>query len=103
MILRFPYFPLPIVPFSSSPHRSSLSYLRLISLIFVDVRSIGNHLLLTHARAVDIYRRNYQSTQNGQIGITLVRDPAHGLFVLFPQHVLARHSYSLEYRMDGAD
>lgn len=34
-------------------------------------RSLGNNLLLTHARAVDIYRRLFQPSQQGTIGITL--------------------------------
>ena len=34
--------------------------------------SLGNNLILTHARAVDLYRRNYQREQGGVIGITLV-------------------------------
>jgi beta-glucosidase len=33
---------------------------------------LGNNLLLTHARAVDLYRRKYQKDQKGIIGITLV-------------------------------
>lgn len=33
--------------------------------------SVGRNLLLTHARAVDIYRREFQPQQHGEIGITL--------------------------------
>lgn len=30
----------------------------------------GHHLLLAHAKAVDVYRQKYQAQQNGRIGIT---------------------------------
>ncbi|KAF2293478.1 hypothetical protein GH714_002161 [Hevea brasiliensis] len=32
---------------------------------------VAHHLLLSHAAVVQIYRENYQTTQNGKIGITL--------------------------------
>ncbi|KAL0338770.1 UNVERIFIED_CONTAM: Oleuropein beta-glucosidase [Sesamum angustifolium] len=31
---------------------------------------VGHHLIIAHAVAVDIYRRNYQAVQGGKIGIT---------------------------------
>ncbi|GAB4832646.1 hypothetical protein Ancab_006664 [Ancistrocladus abbreviatus] len=34
----------------------------------------GHHELLCHAAAVDVYRKNYQASQKGVIGITLVAD-----------------------------
>lgn len=33
---------------------------------------VGHNMLLAHAAAVDIYKRKYQTLQNGSIGITLV-------------------------------
>ena len=30
----------------------------------------GHNVLIAHAMAVDIYRKNYQATQKGKIGIT---------------------------------
>lgn len=35
--------------------------------------SLGNNLLLTHARAVALYRNRFKEHQRGVIGITLVR------------------------------
>ncbi|MCO5582750.1 hypothetical protein L7F22_036649 [Adiantum nelumboides] len=32
---------------------------------------VGHHLLLAHAEAVDVYRTNYQPTQNGSIGFAI--------------------------------
>ncbi|OAY44743.1 cyanogenic beta-glucosidase [Manihot esculenta] len=32
---------------------------------------VAHHLLLSHAAAVEVYRKNYQTTQAGKIGITL--------------------------------
>ncbi|KAM7476679.1 hypothetical protein LguiB_023922 [Lonicera macranthoides] len=32
---------------------------------------VSHHLLLSHATAVDVYRKNYQKSQKGQIGISL--------------------------------
>lgn len=36
--------------------------------------SLGNNLILTHARAVALYRREFQQRQRGIIGITLVSE-----------------------------
>jgi len=35
---------------------------------------VAHHLLLAHADAVDSYRKNFQTVQGGQIGITLNGD-----------------------------
>jgi beta-glucosidase/6-phospho-beta-glucosidase/beta-galactosidase len=37
----------------------------------VPFRSVAHHQILVHAHSVDLYRRKYQPTQNGRIGITL--------------------------------
>lgn len=37
-----------------------------------DVASLARTLLLTHARAVDVYRKEFKQRQQGVIGITLV-------------------------------
>ena len=36
-----------------------------------EVYRAGHNMLLAHARAVDIYRAKFQSSQNGVVGITL--------------------------------
>jgi hypothetical protein len=48
--------------------------------------SLARNMILTHARAVDLYRRKYQSTQNGTIGITLVGSPSHAELADPPEH-----------------
>ncbi|XP_042480597.1 beta-glucosidase 12-like [Macadamia integrifolia] len=37
----------------------------------MDPYTVAHNLLLAHAAAVDVYRKKYKATQNGQIGITL--------------------------------
>ena len=66
---------------------------------------IGNHLLLTHARAVNIYRTKYKRSQKGQIGITLVRILSLYWFHVIPQDFLQSQEtwlMNIEYRVDGA-
>ncbi|XP_042509707.1 beta-glucosidase 13-like [Macadamia integrifolia] len=36
-----------------------------------DPYKVVHNLLLSHATAVDLYKKNYQNTQNGQIGLTM--------------------------------
>lgn len=40
----------------------------------VDVYKAGHNLLLAHAKAVQVYREEFKSSQNGKIGITLNTD-----------------------------
>lgn len=36
-----------------------------------EVYTAGHNILLSHARAVEVYRKKFHPTQNGSIGITL--------------------------------
>lgn len=36
-----------------------------------EIYMAGHNILISHARAVDTYRKNFQPAQNGKIGITL--------------------------------
>lgn len=101
LIHRLPQPSVGILSSHVSP-RPSLSYLTSSSLLFADVCSIGNHLLLTHARAVDIYRKKFQSLQKGQIGITLVRLPRLTHLTGCSLYLRTHRSRHLEHRMDGA-
>ncbi|KAJ6750510.1 hypothetical protein OIU85_001084 [Salix viminalis] len=49
----------------NDPHRS-------LNTGATEVYTVTHHLLLAHAAAVKLYKKKYQSSQGGQIGITLV-------------------------------
>lgn len=49
----------------NDPHRS-------LNTGATEVYTVTHHLLLAHAAAVRLYKEKYQSSQGGQIGITLI-------------------------------